>query len=130
MHLPALHLSTRRSPRTLRGGLLLVCLVMLVPPTVGRSSAAAQAAQRSDAAAQAAQRSPPAASATLRQIIPGHFVYSNTNAGRVFSSGVVVTDEGALVVDALDSDALGQAEQAAILAATRQAVRYLVSSSF
>jgi cyclase len=57
-------------------------------------------------------------------------VYSTTNAGRIFSSGVIVTSEGALVVDALDSDAIARAERGSILSIIKQPVRYLVSSSF
>ena len=66
----------------------------------------------------------------LRQIIPGHYVYSTSNAGRVFSSGIIVTSEGALVVDALDSEAIGRAERESISSIIKQPVRYLVSSSF
>ena len=69
-------------------------------------------------------------SGSLRQIIPGHYVYSTTNAGRVFSSGVIVTSEGALVVDALDSEAIARAERESISSIIKQPVRYLVSSSF
>jgi len=71
-----------------------------------------------------------ASSGSLRQIIPGHYVYSTTNAGRVFSSGVIVTSEGALVVDALDSEAIARAERESISSIIKQPVRYLVSSSF
>jgi hypothetical protein len=41
-----------------------------------------------------------AASGTLRQVIPGHYVYSAMNGGRPFSSGIIATNEGAIVVDA------------------------------
>ena len=71
-----------------------------------------------------------ASSGILRQIIPGHYVYSTTNAGRVFSGGVIVTSEGALVVDALDSEAIARAERESISSVIKQPVRYLVSSSF
>ena len=71
-----------------------------------------------------------ASSGSLRQIIPGHYVYSTTTAGRVFSSGVIVTNDGALVVDALDSEAIARAERESISGTTKQPVRYLVSSSF
>jgi cyclase len=71
-----------------------------------------------------------AATGSLKQIVPGHFVYVSSNGGRFFNSGVIVTDEGVVVVDALESDAVGRAEQAAIAGVTRQPVRYLVSSSF
>ena len=75
-----------------------------------------------------AQAPPPATA--LRQIKPGHFVYSTTNAGRLFTSGVIVTSEGALVIDALMSDTVAQAQRASIAAIVKQPVRYLVSSSF
>jgi len=71
-----------------------------------------------------------ATSGSLRQIIPGHYVYSTTNAGRIFSSGVMVTSEGALVFDALDSEAIARAERESIASIIKQPVRYLVSSSF
>src|SRR5262249_1724347 len=32
----------------------------------------------------------------LRQLIPGHYVYSTNNEGRLFNSGVVSTSEGVL----------------------------------
>src|SRR5881409_1280973 len=69
-------------------------------------------------------------SGSLRQIIPGHYVYSTTNAGRVFSSGVIVTSEGALVFDALDSEGIARTERESISSIIKQPVRYLVSSSF
>ena len=82
------------------------------------------------AASQAPLTSQAASSGSLRQIIPGHYVYSTTNAGRVFSSGVIVTSEGALVFDALDSEAIARAERESISSIIKQPVRYLVSSSF
>jgi glyoxylase-like metal-dependent hydrolase (beta-lactamase superfamily II) len=85
---------------------------------------------RSPAASQAPVAGQPASSGTLRQINPGHYVYSTTNAGRLFSSGVIVTSEGALVVDALDSEAIARAERGSISSIIKQPVRYLVSSSF
>ena len=69
-------------------------------------------------------------SGSLRQVIPGHYVYSTTNAGRIFSSGVIVTNDGVLVVDALESEAIARAERASIAGTIKQPVRYLVSSSF
>ncbi len=72
----------------------------------------------------------PVSSGTLKQIIPGHYVYSMNNAGRVFNSGVIVTSEGVLVFDALDSEAIARAERESISSIIKQPVRYLVSSSF
>jgi cyclase len=85
---------------------------------------------RSSAAAQATAAGQTASSGSLRQIVSGHYVYSTTNSGRVFSSGIIATAEGALVVDALDSEAIGRAERESISSIIKQPVRYLVSSSF
>src|SRR3954468_19616086 len=78
--------------------------------------------------APAANRAP--TSGTLRQIIPGHYVYTQDNAGRLFNSGVVVGSDGVLVFDALDSEALARSERQAIAGVTAQPIRYLVSSPF
>ena len=67
---------------------------------------------------------------SLRQIIPGHYVYSINNAGRLFNSGVVVTSEGVLVFDALESEAVARAERESIANVIKQPIRYLVSSPF
>src|SRR6185436_9497895 len=82
------------------------------------------------AAAQAppANRAPTAG--TLRQIIPGHYVYTQNNAGRLFNSGVVAAGDGVLVFDALDSEALARSEREAIAGVIKQPIRYLVSSVF
>lgn len=87
-------------------------------------------ALQSAAAAQgpAAERAP--TSGTLRQIIPGHYVYTQNNAGRLFNSGVVAGSDGVLVFDALDSEALARSERQAIAGVTTQPIRYLVSSVF
>ena len=86
-------------------------------------------------AAVSSQQGPPAADrpafpATLRQIIPGHYVYAANNEGRLFNSGVVVTSDGALVFDALETEATARAERQAIAAVSTQPIRYLVSSPF
>jgi len=67
---------------------------------------------------------------SLRQIIPGHYVYTTNNEGRLFNSGVVATSEGVVVFDALDTDAIARAERQAIADAVKQPIRYLVSSPF
>src|SRR5437879_9928572 len=69
-------------------------------------------------------------SGTLRQIVPGHYVYSINNAGRLFNSGVVATSEGVLVFDALESEAVARAERESIASVIKQPIRYLVSSTF
>jgi len=71
-----------------------------------------------------------AGSGTLRQLIPGHYVYSINREGRIFSSGVVVTSEGVLVFDALESETIARAEREAIASTIKQPIRYLVSSPF
>lgn len=62
----------------------------------------------------------------LRQIIPGHYVFSSGT----FNSGIIVTGEGTVVLDALNSEGVGRAEREAIANAIRQPVRFLVSSTF
>src|SRR5687767_14855386 len=81
-------------------------------------------------ASQAPSATPAAHQGTLRQIVPGHYVYSTTNEGRLFNSGVVATSEGVVVFDALDSEAIARAQRQAIADVVRQPIRYLVSSPF
>jgi len=69
-------------------------------------------------------------SGTLRQIIPGHYVYSLNREGRPFNSGVVATSEGVLVFDALESEAVARAERESIASVIKLPIRYLVSSPF
>ena len=71
-----------------------------------------------------------ATSGMLREIIPGHYVYSALNGGRPFNSGIIATSEGAIVIDALGSEAVARAERESIASAIKQPVRYLVSSPF
>jgi hypothetical protein len=66
------------------------------------------------------------ATGTLRQIIPGHYMYGPPG----FNSGIIVTSEGVVVLDALGSEAMARAEREAIASTTRQPVRILVSSTF
>jgi len=65
------------------------------------------------------------AQGVLRQIIPGHYVYSTTT----FNSGVIATSEGVVVLDALASDGVARTAREAIGRATGQPVRVLVSST-
>src|SRR4026208_2603375 len=85
---------------------------------------------RSAAVAQAPAAGQTTSAESLRQIIPGHFMYSAFTAGRPFSGGIIVTSEGAVVVDALGSEAVGRAQRESITSVIKQPVRYLVSSSF
>ncbi len=77
------------------------------------------------ALSQQAQRNPVGQTA-LRQIIPGHYVFSSGT----FNSGVIVTSEGVVVLDALNSEPAGRAEREAIATTISQPVRVLVSSTF
>ena len=63
---------------------------------------------------------------TLRQLIPGHYVFSSTS----FNSGVIATSEGVVVLDALSSEAIARQEREAISSVIKQPVRFLVSSTF
>ena len=82
---------------------------------------AQQAPPRAPAAA--GERAPVGA---LRQIIPGHYVY----ASGTFNSGVIVTNAGIVVLDALNSEAVARGQREAIANTIRQPVRMLVSSTF
>ena len=89
-------------------------------PTVGLiaillscSSASAQETQRGQAG-------------SLREIIPGHYMF---NSGDL-NSGIIVTSEGVVVVDALDSESVARTEREAIASTIRQPVRFLVSSPY
>lgn len=66
---------------------------------------------------------PPAG--VLRQIVPGHYLYSTGT----FNSGVIVTSDGAVVLDALASESAARAAREAITRATGQPVRVLVSGT-
>jgi glyoxylase-like metal-dependent hydrolase (beta-lactamase superfamily II) len=62
----------------------------------------------------------------LRQIIPGHYIYSYAT----FNSGIIVTSEGLVVLDALNSEAVSRGQREAMASAIREPVRVLVSSTF
>jgi cyclase len=105
-----------RTNETLKPAMLLLIVVALYSGT---------SAQTQTPVAGGAARS-----GSLRQIIPGHYVYTTNNEGRLFNSGVVATNDGVLVFDALDTDAIARAEREAIANVIKQPVRYLVSSPF
>jgi len=86
-------------------------------------SASSQQALRNPVGQTTADRNSPG---TLRQIIPGHYVFTSTN----FNSGVIVTSEGVIVLDALNSEPVARAKREAIASTIRQPVRVLVSSTF
>jgi cyclase len=90
-------------------------IIMLVAMMLFCASALSQQAQRN-----------PAGKTALREIIPGHYAFSSGS----FNSGIIVTDDGVVVLDALDSEAAGRAEREAIAATIKKPVRFLVSSTF
>jgi cyclase len=85
---------------------------------------------RSSAVQQAAPVVQTTSPESLRLIIPGHYMYSAFTAGRPFSSGIIVTSDGVLVVDTLGAEAVGRAQRESITSAIKQPVRYIVNSSF
>ena len=73
-----------------------------------------------------AQGAAAAQAGTIIETIPGHYRYES--GPRV--SGLIVTDEGIVVVDGLSSEAVGRHERQLIAETFEQPVRYLVSSTF
>src|SRR5262245_34239318 len=82
-----------------------------------------KAQERDDARLKPAERN---RTGTLRQLIPGYYVFSSTS----FNSGVIVTSDGVVVLDALSSEAIARQEREAIASVIKQPVRFLVSSTF
>jgi len=62
----------------------------------------------------------------IREIIPGHYTFSSGD----LNSGIIVTSEGVVVFDALDSETVARAEREAIANTTGRPVRFLVSSPY
>ena len=93
--------------------LLVACLFAL----------AVQAQERDDSRLKPAERN---RTGTLRQLIPGHYVFSSTS----FNSGVIATSEGVVVLDALSSEVIARQERDIIASQLKQPVRFLVSSTF
>jgi glyoxylase-like metal-dependent hydrolase (beta-lactamase superfamily II) len=92
---------------------MLRSIVALAAALLCCASASAQQTQRGQAG-------------SLREIIPGHYMF---NSGDL-NSGVIVTSEGVVVVDALDSEAVARTERDAIANTIRQPVRFLISSPY
>ena len=63
---------------------------------------------------------------TLERIIPGHYTYHSDG----FVSGVIVTSEGVVVIDALSDETMAKHERQLISSIIRQPVRFLISSTF
>ena len=82
-----------------------------------------KAQERDDSRLKPAERN---RSGTLRQFIPGYYVFSFTS----FNSGVIATSEGVVVLDALSSEAIARQERETIASVIKHPVRFLVSSTF
>ena len=100
-------------------------------------SLSALAAERSRSAslqAPSAQGADREGAGGLRQIQPGHYVYLHTDdtpgVSSTFNSGIIVTSDGVVVIDALGSEAIARQVREAIAGVTDQPVRFLVSSTF
>ena len=65
----------------------------------------------------------------LREIMPGHYVYTR-KATVTFNSGIIVTSDGVVVFEPLLDDEVAEQVQEAIRGVTDQPIRYLISSSF
>ena len=98
-------------------------VVLLVLLATVRLASLASAQERPDGSLSPAERNK---IGTLRELIPGHFVFSSTS----FNSGVIVTGDGVVVLDALSSEALARVERERIASVLKQPVRFLVSSTF
>jgi glyoxylase-like metal-dependent hydrolase (beta-lactamase superfamily II) len=76
--------------------------------------------------AMAAQAAEAQQTGKLEQVIPGHYIYSS--GARI--SGVIVTNEGVIVIDSLSNEAMAKHERQLIQSTIGQPVRYLISSTF
>jgi glyoxylase-like metal-dependent hydrolase (beta-lactamase superfamily II) len=69
----------------------------------------------------------------LRKLAEGCFVYLHTDdrpgVSSTFNSGIIVTDEGVVVIDALGSEAVARQVRHSISTVTSKPVRFLISST-
>ena len=125
--------SPNRSP-ALAGATPALCLALLVVILCGLSTPAAEESPGPRSEALPAQAVDGASAGGLRQIQPGHYVYMHTDdtpgVSSTFNSGITVTSEGVVVVDALGSEEIARRVREAIARVTDQPVRFLVSSTF
>ena len=103
--------SPHRSP-ALAGATPALCLALLVVILCGLSTPAAEESPRPRSEALPAQAVDGASAGGLRQIQPGHYVYMHTDdtpgVSSTFNSGIIVTSDGVVVVDALGSEAIAR----------------------
>ncbi len=69
----------------------------------------------------------------LQEIIPGYYVYlhgdDRPGVSSTFNSGVIVTEDGVVVMDALGSEAIAQKVRKAISQLTHKPIRFLIIST-
>src|SRR5262245_29677421 len=83
-------------------------------------------AQRDALAAQAGAAQGGEQNGKLEQVIPGYYVYSN--GARI--SGIIATNEGVVVIDALSNEAMAKHERQLIAETIKQPIKYLISPTF
>ena len=70
----------------------------------------------------------------LREIKPNYYVYlhgdDSPGVSSTFNSGIIVTDEGVIVIDALGSEAIARQVRQAISRVTAKPIRFLISCTF
>jgi glyoxylase-like metal-dependent hydrolase (beta-lactamase superfamily II) len=79
-----------------------------------------------DAAPQEVDRTP-----GIREIQPGYYVYLHSDntpgVSSTFNSGIIVTSDGVLVIDALGSEAIARQVRQAVARVTSKPIRFLIS---
>src|SRR5262245_59905261 len=69
-------------------------------------------------------------SGTLREIMLAAYVDAVMNGARPVNGGLLPTNQGALVIDALGSEAVARPERYSIATVIKQPIRYLLASPF
>jgi len=69
----------------------------------------------------------------LRQIQPGYAVFlhgdEKPGVSSTFNSGIIVTDDGVVVIDALSTEAIARQVRQAVASITSKSIRYLISAT-